>query len=614
MRPIRLLLVLLLGNLPFILLAQTQVDSLTALSQASIKNEAWVDAMILNVGSIVKSEPKTALEFSNTILKTADSIVYKLGTQKATLQHADILNVLGNYSDAKKRLEGFFKTYNKKGEEKARALTLLGIINFNLGKYDEALKSYDDAEHITGNNKISTEYGHICVGKGDVYSLQGDYVLAIDHYLQAEEIYKRNNQNVELAIVYNALGIENRNLQLHEKAIDYYQRAVAINLDINDLENLSKNYSNLGVSFQDIGEIDKAVENYKKSLELAERIGSSSTIAQNSLNLGTIYLKNKNLKKAIRLFRKSLHICRTNKITYGMVLNYINIGSVYTDMKKYDSAIINLDSSLKYAKKVGLPKEESQIYEHLSHVYKQKNDFKNAFHYQSLFKLINDSLITIEKQQKIIALEDKYTISQEEKTILEMQTKAVSQKLTIVSLILVALSLLLIAFWFVFKHKKEVQKKKLALLTADKMALEIKVKNSELNQKTLNIAHLKENNKEVTKGIEALLESSPGASNEMKALLRKAKLSAKKDNIWQEFDLRFKANHSGFYTKIMAEYPDLSPVEVRIVALLRLNLTSKEIAEIMQRSTKTIENNRGNIRKKMNLQRSENLTSFILAI
>ncbi len=59
------------------------------------------------------------------------------------------------------------------------------------------------------------------------------------------------------------------------------------------------------------------------------------------------------------------------------------------------------------------------------------------------------------------------------------------------------------------------------------------------------------------------------------------------DNAWQEFELRFKEVHQQFYENLEERYPDLTPKERRLCALLKLNMTTKEIAAITNQSTRS---------------------------
>ncbi len=78
---------------------------------------------------------------------------------------------------------------------------------------------------------------------------------------------------------------------------------------------------------------------------------------------------------------------------------------------------------------------------------------------------------------------------------------------------------------------------------------------------------------------------------------------------WTKFDTQFKAAHPEFTKKLIERYPTLSPQELRICSLLRMNLTSEAIAQLLCLSERTIESHRLRIRRKMTLTtREEDLT------
>lgn len=612
MKPIRILVYLLfILQFTVAIYAQTSMDSLKNLSNSKIKNEAWIDAMILNVEKIINSEPKTAFTFSKRIIEASNKLSYKKGFENSTIQNAQILYNLGKYDEAEKQIKKVLKKLDDNDFNKIQALIILNNVFYNRGEFDAALNLLKDAEGLIIDKKNELVQATIYNNKAKIYLIKGDYNLTIQNNLKAAEIFERLNKKKSLAIVYNNLGNLNADFKFYDKSIKYFNLAIKINKTVGDFYNLSQNYANLGVTYKSIDSISKAIVYYEKSLAISEKLGSSLVMAQNYVNLGNIYEKQGSYKKAFEVFNKSLEICKKEKIIYGFVLNYANIGNTHFLNKNYDDAIISLDSAIKYAEILELPKEKSQIYERLTNVYKAKNNFEKAFEYQSLFNEINDSLISAEKHNQFAELQTKYETANKEKVILKMSEKEIKHKLTIVYLIILSLILSLFGGWIFYKRKKSLQENKIAEITADKMKLEIQLINNELTQKTLNIVNLKENNLQIVSEIEELIKSKSVTNNEMAKIVNKIKFSSKSSAIWEEFDLRFKTFHSDFYSKIIRDYPDLSPVELRIVTLLRLNLTSKEISEIMQRSIKTIENNRGLIRKKMNLDAYTNLTSFI---
>ena len=82
------------------------------------------------------------------------------------------------------------------------------------------------------------------------------------------------------------------------------------------------------------------------------------------------------------------------------------------------------------------------------------------------------------------------------------------------------------------------------------------------------------------------------------------------DQSWEEFEMWFTEVHTDFFTHLRADHPELSQREVKVCALLKLNLLSKDIANLMNIQVNTVDIYRHRIRKKVGLQTDENLNQF----
>jgi phosphate/sulfate permease/DNA-binding CsgD family transcriptional regulator len=86
-------------------------------------------------------------------------------------------------------------------------------------------------------------------------------------------------------------------------------------------------------------------------------------------------------------------------------------------------------------------------------------------------------------------------------------------------------------------------------------------------------------------------------------------LSIDKDR--ERFNMYVNELNTDFYFRLLNKYPNLTENEQRLCALVRLNLSSKDMASILNISTKSVEVNRHRLRKKMHLKRADNLTELI---
>ncbi len=81
---------------------------------------------------------------------------------------------------------------------------------------------------------------------------------------------------------------------------------------------------------------------------------------------------------------------------------------------------------------------------------------------------------------------------------------------------------------------------------------------------------------------------------------------------WERFEVHFDQVHEDFLKKLRKNYPELTPKDLRLAAYLKMNLSSKEIAPLLNISVRGVEISRYRLRKKMSLPREANLTEFMM--
>ena len=86
------------------------------------------------------------------------------------------------------------------------------------------------------------------------------------------------------------------------------------------------------------------------------------------------------------------------------------------------------------------------------------------------------------------------------------------------------------------------------------------------------------------------------------------------DDDWTFFENAFNNADKDFLKKVKEKHPELSSNDLRLCAYLRLNLSSKEIAPLLNISVRSVEVKRYRLRKKMNLSHDDGLTDYIINI
>ena len=169
----------------------------------------------------------------------------------------------------------------------------------------------------------------------------------------------------------------------------------------------------------------------------------------------------------------------------------------------------------------------------------------------------------------------------------------------------------------ILEEKEEVieqTEKELNNIKTQKLQNELDFKNRELMSTTL---HLTKKN-EVIQNLKIALEdlskktTQPETTKILKKLIRVIKSHENTDNDWAHFTRHFESVHQGFFRALQEDHPNLSPRDIRLCAYLRLNLNTKEIAPLLGISIRGVEISRYRLRKKLHLDKSENLTEYMM--
>lgn len=163
--------------------------------------------------------------------------------------------------------------------------------------------------------------------------------------------------------------------------------------------------------------------------------------------------------------------------------------------------------------------------------------------------------------------------------------------------------------------QKEQAESEVIRLSNDKLQSEIMLKSSQLANSTM--ALLRKNEllgnlqEELNRQREELGQRLP--RKYFSSINRLIENSYKSDQEWEVFEKLFDQAHENFFQRLKSDYPGLTPSDLRLCAYLRLNLSSKEIAPLLNISVRGVEERRYRLRKRLHLASEQNLTEFILA-
>ena len=157
---------------------------------------------------------------------------------------------------------------------------------------------------------------------------------------------------------------------------------------------------------------------------------------------------------------------------------------------------------------------------------------------------------------------------------------------------------------------KEIEKKQaLISIKNEKLQQDIEGKNRELAISTMSM--IKKN--QFLSRLKKDLKNSDSMQN-ISSVIRVIDRNLNNTDDWKFFEEAFNNADKDFLKKVKQSHQSLTNNDLRLCAYLRLNLSSKKIAPLLNISLSSVEIKRYRLRKKMNLSRNQGLTDYLLTL
>jgi DNA-binding CsgD family transcriptional regulator len=151
-------------------------------------------------------------------------------------------------------------------------------------------------------------------------------------------------------------------------------------------------------------------------------------------------------------------------------------------------------------------------------------------------------------------------------------------------------------------------------LRNEKLQAEVEHKNRELATQTMHIITKNEFITDIKENLSSISKKYKNKEmmQELQKIVRDIERNIDVDSDWEHFQYHFDQVHGNFSHRLRQSYAGLSPQEIKLCTYLRLNLSTKEIAQLLNISVRGVEISRYRLRKKLGLNREDNLAEFIL--
>jgi tetratricopeptide (TPR) repeat protein/DNA-binding CsgD family transcriptional regulator len=466
--------------------------------------------------------------------------------------------------------------------EIARSEVFVGSAFMQRSAYTDALTHFQEAERIYLGVPDSSGLGGLYLDMAILYSEMHQKSESRKLTYGAAEIFKRTGEDTKYSIALIDLSADLLDIKLVDSALTFlaiaeplisgkHQRAEAF---------MEQNY---GSAYYLLQQYPEAIDHYQKGLKLIEPIGD--------LNL-TIILHN-------------------------------FISQCYREMNDganaYKYALISDSISSFTPKNFRRTKTYLEIAES-AFLIGRYNESYTAF---KKYIVLTDSLTGEEKQKEIAALEQAYEAEkreneiafhkQENELLAERNEASTNRNYALAAcLLLLGVS----AYSLIGKKNNRIKaqaiRAQLSKLENETLNKELEHKNRELTSKALVIAQNNRLLEELGENIKSM-ESSDN-EDDLNRLLAKLKISKVQETNWRSFTDQFKELNPSFHKNLAVKVENLTSGELRLAALLRMGLSSKEIASMLGIGEEGMKKARYRLRKKMNLDSDESLEVEIMRL
>lgn len=458
---------------------------------------------------------------------------------------------------------------------------------------------------------------------GNIYSNHASYSQAYQQFwnvlLLADKIKDLRTiaqSHEQIAWLYSFFEREN-------EAISYFQSSLKIKKELLKQgklpkQSLSANYYGLTTLFREANKPLKS-KAYLDSCFMIHYAGGKNLSAKEFLLAEESYFQlNQN---HTRLALQKMHSIEPwfikNQPAYLVIL-YSFMGDAYQklELNKKSEHYYNLSIKISESSK-GHMNYIPRVHQKLSDLYLSMGDYKNAYKKLRESKILNEQLFDSrsENNRPLFEISDEFRKEKEAQSQL-IQEQRLSQleqgdKIWFLQKMLFSGTILFISILVIFyiRHlnTKYQTERKLAetdqKLENKKNEELLELKNKELAISALQLIEKDELLKHLKNSL--INTSTPPTNLEVKKIFKS--ISNNNAQNWKQFEARFVSVNKSFFKNLNAKYPNITAGERKLCALLKLNFSSKDIAKLLGISNDSVHTLRYRLRKKMNLDRSENL-------
>jgi len=600
--------------------SQKKIDSLLQLYNSTNTDSVKLKTSNRITSYYIYRDIKKAKSFAFQQLSFSKKLNDIQGEIKALNHFSTIYSNLSQYDSAQYYIERTLKLAKSTNNLTQQSISQHSwvIMEIDRGNFEKAMEL--NKENIFFNQEIkdTLRLAMSYETESSIFTEKGQYLLALKSVMKSLDVYENLKDSIRIADIFNKIAIIENSLENFEASILNSKKALKIYEKFEDVEYQSVISNILGISYKSKREFETAREYFTKSMEISKTNGYTTIYLVSLAHLTDVFLETDDNEKAKKLIEEGIKI--STELESKRMVFYFNMRSAtyFKNTGGFDKGLALLNDLIKE-----FPDEKEYLmsaYRIKSDIFRKQNQYKNALENYERYKTIEDStskktnISKINELRIIHQTEQKAAeIALQEEEIKTLNAKAENDSLTKTLYSGGAFAGVALSGLLFFGFRQRMKKNKIEHEKQEEIyKQEIAFKQKELTSQTLHLVQKNTFLQELKENLEKLKNSPEKFKVEFRRIVMLLKKENAGDKDWEVFKSYFSEVHDNFDNKLKAINKDISEKDLRLASFIKMNLTTKEIAAILNVLPQSVLTSKYRLKKKLNIEKENDIYNFLM--
>ena len=304
---------------------------------------------------------------------------------------------------------------------------------------------------------------------------------------------------------------------------------------------------------------------------------------------------------------------------YLQALNTLALGKTLIKTRQYRRAIDHLKKSEILGSQLEMETISRDAQELLAQAYEAIGDYQNGLKYFKAFKTLDEKIFNEERTNRFSELQTIYEIEKkenalalQEEEIKTLNAQAKTNRLTKTLYGIGMVSFIIISGLLFFGFRQRIKKNRIEREKQEAIyKQELDFKKKELASQTLHLVQKTTFLQELKENLEKIKQSPELFKVEFRKLILLLRRQSGEDKTWEVFKSYFSEVHNNFDQNLRAIAGDVTENDIRLASFLRMNLTTKEIASLLNVLPDSVLKSKYRLKKKLGLSKEQDLNGYL---